>query len=75
MRNIKSRFEEITKKYPDHSTFVCFGRAVKGQKFSPRFISQNFNELVDKDDYDRSEKKELLKHFLSLTNMPDGDSF
>ncbi len=75
MRNIKSRFEEITKKYPDHSTFVCFGRAVKGQKFSQRFISHYFDELVDQEDYIRSEKKELLKHFLLLTNMPDGDRF
>jgi hypothetical protein len=75
MRNIKSRFEAMTKKYPNHSSFICFGRAVWGQKFSQRFISQHFNELVDKDDYDRSDRKELIKHFLLLTNEPDGDRF
>lgn len=75
MRNIKSRFEAMTKKYPNHSSYLCFGRAVCGQNFSPRFISKFFDELVDKDDYDRSDKKEHIRHFLSLTNTSDGDSF
>lgn len=75
MKSIERRFIAKVQKYPDHSSFICFGRAVWGQKFTPRFISKYFNKLVEKADYDHSDRKDILKHFLSISEMPDGDIF
>lgn len=48
-----------------------FTHACRGQKFTKRIISQWFNELVDKDDYSRSDKKKLLQHITNLSNEPE----
>lgn len=71
MKSIKANFEKTSKKYPNHSSFICFGRTVMGKKYLPSVIRKNFNVLVDPDDYDPKDKFELFKHFDGLTNMPE----
>lgn len=75
MRSIKRRFVAMNEKYPNHPSFICFGRAVQGQKLTLQAISRMFSVLVDPDDYDRKDRKALLKHFERLTNEPVDNRF
>lgn len=71
MKSIKSNFEEKCKKYPNHSSFVCFGLTIAQKKYLPSVMRKNFNILVDPDDYDLKDKFELFKHFDGLADMPE----
>ncbi len=53
------------------SSYVCFAKAVEKQKFAKRIINKWFSKLVQKDDYLKSEKKELLKNLEELSNVPE----
>ncbi len=68
MRSIERRFKEMTQKHPEHSSFVQFGHAIKGQKITREMISKWFSKLVDKSDYDKKDRRVLLDHFETLTN-------
>lgn len=61
MRSIERRFRRMEKENPYHSTFINFGRAIRGQGFSKKLISYWFKKLVDPDDYDKKDKKVLLR--------------
>jgi hypothetical protein len=41
--------------------------AVCGKKFSRRTIIRNFNSLVDKGEYAKGEKKEIIEHLVELS--------
>lgn len=73
MRSIYARFQQNQEKFPFLSTFVNFGKAVKGQHFSKQVLCRWFNKLVDKDDYDKDDKKRLLEHVWLLTNTVEDD--
>ena len=61
MRSIERRFRLEQEKSPLSSTFICFSAAVHKQRFSRKMIMEWFNKLVDKNDYDKKEKKELIE--------------
>ncbi len=65
MRSIKARFKRVELEHPDWSSYVVFSSAIHGQGFCEDMIHRHFNQLVDKDDYHKSEKKEILR-FLVL---------
>ncbi len=68
MKSVERRFNNIAMKNPNWSSYVCFSEAVAGQQFSRGSISKYFNKLVEKDDYDSEDKKELLKGLNRITN-------
>lgn len=71
MRSIKARYLGIQKRYPElYSSYICFARAIKEQKFSCETISKWFNILVEKDDYAQKEKRGVVKHLHYLSNRP-----
>jgi len=70
MKSIKRRFHKISIKNINLSSYMCFLEATKSQYFSKRTISLWFNELVEKDDYDKKDKKDILCHINMLSNMP-----
>ncbi len=67
MRSIKSRFDYQIRKNPGLSTLICFNKAIMGQRFKSKSIRENFNELVDKKDYQESDKKKILKYSYELS--------
>ncbi len=71
MRSIKRRFLNLQEKYPSLSSLINFTRAIKEQKFTKDMIGRWFGKLVEKDDYSTSDKKEILKHLLSVSNFED----
>ncbi len=66
MRSIQRRFNSL--KHKNLTSFVMFSNAIKGQRFSKGMISRWFNKLVDKDDYEKRDKKTLIKHLELLSN-------
>lgn len=71
MKSLERRFNNIKKRNPLWSDYICFAEAVKGQKFSREAIRRWFNKLVDKDDYDRRDKRKLIMNLEALTNDAD----
>jgi hypothetical protein len=75
MRSIQRRFEIEKQRNLNLSSFICFCKAVRGQKFSRDAIKRWFNKLVEKDDYRKSEKKLLISHLTDLSNCPEDTLF
>ena len=56
----KETFNNIIESYPQLSSYICFGRLIKGKGFNRTKILRLFNQLVDKTDYDQSQKSFLV---------------
>ena len=69
MKSIKRLFEKIAKENPSWGSVVVFNHIVNGKNFTHDRIGRTFNELVDQNEYLKSEKKGLLK-YLYLVNTP-----
>ncbi len=67
MKSIERRFLDLQHKRPLHSNLLNLGTAIKGQRFSAGMIGRWFNRLVEKDDYERSDKRKILKHLVALS--------
>jgi hypothetical protein len=67
MRSVKRVFNRIRSKNPYWSDYICFAEAVRGRRFSRKTIIRNFNSLVDKEDYAKSEKKEIIDFLAELS--------
>ncbi len=68
MKSIQRRFDDISNKNPYWSSYICFAEAIKQQKFNKESIQIWFNKLVNKDDYDKKDKKTLLDQLYILSN-------
>lgn len=58
-------------KRPGWSSFLCFAGAITDQGFSCRVVHYWFDKLVDKDDYDKIDRFEILIHLDQLANPPE----
>lgn len=67
MKSVERRFKKILKKNPCWSSYVCFAETCNSQDFQKKTIYFWFNKLVDKNDYDKKEKKLILSHLRSLS--------
>jgi predicted RNA-binding protein YlxR (DUF448 family) len=67
MRSLKRIFNKIKGKNPYWSDYICFAEAVCGRKFSRKTIIRNFNSLVNKEEYAKNEKKEIIEHLVELS--------
>jgi hypothetical protein len=66
MRSIERRFNNLEKRNPKYSSYLCFAETVNGHKFSKQMVHRWFQKLVEKDDYDGKDKKAILRHLESL---------
>lgn len=55
------------------SSYICFALAISQQGFGTQAIRRWFNKLVEKDDYDKCDKKSLLAHLMHLTKTLEDD--
>jgi hypothetical protein len=67
MKSLKRVFNKIRSENPYWSDYICFAEAVRGRNFSRKTIIRNFNSLVDKEDYVKSEKKEIIDFLVELS--------
>lgn len=68
MKSLERRFNNIAERNPSWSSYLCFAEAVKEQCFNTQTIQRWFNKLVDKDDYARGEKREVVDFLVNLSN-------
>lgn len=61
MKSIQRRFRRISQRNPNLGSLVCFRRTIEGQEFKKRTIRHWFKLLVEKDDYDKKEKRAILQ--------------
>ena len=73
MRSVERRYKNIEERNPFWSSYICFAEAVKNQHFNRQAISRWFGKLVEKDDYARSDKKQILNHLEDLSNPVEDD--
>jgi len=66
MRSIERKFNNIEERNPRWSSYLCFAETVKAHKFSRQMIHRWFQKLVEKSDYDRKDKKVILRHLENL---------
>lgn len=66
MRPIEIRLAEIAKKHPHWSSWSCFIYIINGKGVGKQTISKLFDKLVDKNDYAKNERKELINYLLKL---------
>jgi hypothetical protein len=71
MRSIQKRFNKIQEKNPYWSSMTCFNEAIREQGYSQKNIYYWFPKLVDKDDYQKSDKKDILCFLLSLSKRAE----
>jgi hypothetical protein len=61
---MREKFIELTERYPNHSSFIVYGRLIKmtpKEGWNRRKIVKWFNLLVDPTDYLKSDKVSLLE--------------
>jgi hypothetical protein len=75
MKSFARKYEEIRRKHPFWSSYICFAEVVTGKGFSTRMITHWFNKLVDKDDYNPPEKKSIIANLVNLTKRPEDSMF
>ncbi len=67
MKSLKRVFEKLKRRNPYWSDYTCFALAISGKGFSKKTISHHFNKLVDKGDYSKREKKDILEWLFLLS--------
>lgn len=72
MRSFQRRFFEAQTQRPQLSSILNFARVVRGQNFTRGMIGRWFNQLVDKEDFEESDRRALLK-FLNSLSTPEDD--
>lgn len=60
MKSLERRFNKLAKTRPYLGSTMIFYQSIKGQDFSRQTLHRWFNKLVDKQDYQRSDKKAIL---------------
>lgn len=76
MRSVHARYKIIQRNLPStYSSYICFARAIKHQRFSYELISKWFNKLVDKEDYRQRERNDIVVYLHRLSNTPEEKEF
>lgn len=68
MTELKLRFKKFRELNPDNGDYIIMCMTVTGQKYNKRLIQRAFKELVSDEEYDASEKVELIEYLLMLTD-------
>lgn len=68
MSKLEKRFKIRCDKTPHFSSFVNLGYVVEYQRYSVQTIAKALNLLVDKDDYDPKNQKEVIAHLLQMSH-------
>lgn len=73
MKSLRHHFEKIYRRHPEYSTYTSFAMAVTGHNYTSKTIKHWFNRLVDLGDYEKRDKRDIIRHLEHLTNyVEDG---
>ncbi len=60
MEHLTTHFNRITRQNPNLSSLICFNETMKTRNYTDSVIEQGFDKLVEKADYPRKHRDELL---------------
>lgn len=66
MTKLELIFTDILRMNPNYSTYIAFANTVIKTKLDPERIKAYFEEWVDRRDYRKSDKDQILAHLYSL---------
>ncbi len=69
MKSIKRKFELVKARHPYWSSYICFADTITKANFGKKTISYWFSRLVEKEDYQQSEKNGLIDHLVNLSKV------
>lgn len=69
MKELEEKFKIISESYPNVSSYICFIRTIKRLNPPGDIIARGFSKLVDKEDYSRGIKQNLVKHIQALARL------
>lgn len=69
MRSIERKFQTIAKKNPNWSSWTVFAQTVKECELTPSSMSRYFTKLVEKSDYQKSDRNDLVQFLGTSKNM------
>ena len=62
-------FNQIQELNPYWSSWVCLCEAVRSKNWSRRVIRKKFDNFVNKNDYSRSDRFQLLNNLFEITKL------
>lgn len=71
MRSIERNYKKIQARNPNLGTYPCLAQVVRFRKFSRKSIIKVFNKLMPEDEYEKSEKKELIDYLEIQSNLSE----
>lgn len=66
MKSIQIRFNKLVEKYPHRGLYSCLTLLVNRKGLGRQAITKLFDELIDKEDFARNERGELIDYLLKL---------
>lgn len=73
MRSIKSRFNKIQRKQPLLGACITLAQAIRSRKFTQSSITREFTKLIPKDEYDKKERRSIIKFLTEISNLSEDD--
>lgn len=66
MKSIQIRFNKLVEKYPHRGLYSCLTLLVNGKGLGRQTITKLFDELINKEDFAKNERGELIDYLLKL---------
>lgn len=70
MKTIERRFAAVRKRSVNFGDYPTPYKAVKCANFKKETISRWFTALVDKNEYEQSDRRELIRQLVEASNTP-----
>lgn len=70
MKTIERRFLAVRKRNVNLGDYPTLYKAVKYSNFKEETISRWFTVLIDKNDYEQSDRRELIRQLVEASNRP-----
>lgn len=67
-KTFKQFLDESIKKNPELGTYIHFCKVLSGSGATREEITEYFNVHMPKDEYDKSEKTQLIDYLISISN-------
>lgn len=68
--SFQNRFELLKEMHPELGDVLHMYDTVLGQHYSKGVITKYFNKLVSKEEYDKSDKQDILEYLFKATEKP-----
>jgi hypothetical protein len=68
MQSVRRRYETVSERHPEHSSYINFAKSIQGQGFTRKTITKWFSVLVDVGDYESVSRNSLIRELTELSD-------